>query len=302
MTNYMSQGTKAVIKPPILTIVGFPGAGKTSLAGLFPSPAFIMAEDARTVFQDTPEDLQPHFNPLLPKANKKKGISTKQVLLDQLREFATEDHPFKTLVFDTCTVLNDLFEHELVEYYPGKTDSITDAAGGFQKAFDIAASWHEEIITACYAIRDRKNMAIVFLAHSDDKKIKNHAELTGDYTVYGMRMNKKSEDVYKVYSNAVVYLKQLESTRGHVTDDKGRTIKRGKMKMSEDRVLITSSGGMEGFVSAKTQYEMPQEINVQKGTNPILQYIPFYRDYVSQNGLLVPQEQEDEIIEGEVNE
>ena len=28
MSSYMSQGTKAVIKPPILTIVGFTGSGK----------------------------------------------------------------------------------------------------------------------------------------------------------------------------------------------------------------------------------------------------------------------------------
>lgn len=290
--SYMSQGTKAVIKPPILTIVGFPGAGKTSLAGLFPKPAFIQAEDSRTVFQNVPEDQQPHFNPMLPKASKKRSISTRQVMLDQLREFLTEQHDFMTLVIDTGTSYNDMIEDEIVEYFPGKTNSIVDAAGGFQKAFDLSASWHKEVFSACSVIRDKVGMGIVFLCHTDERRVKNHAELTGDYTVYGMRMNKKCEDVYKVNSNAVMYLKQLESTRGHVADDKGRTIKRGKLRMSEDRILITSSDGMEGFVSAKNQYDMPQEISVPKGTNPILQYIPFYKDYVEKNGLYVSQDNE----------
>ena len=57
--SYMSQGTKAVIKPPILTIPGFPGAGKSTLAGLFPKPAFIQAEDSQTIFESVPGDKQP---------------------------------------------------------------------------------------------------------------------------------------------------------------------------------------------------------------------------------------------------
>ena len=115
----MSQGTKAVIKPPILTIVGFTGSGKSSLAGLFPKPAFIQAEDSQTVFQRVPVELQPHFNPVLPKPHKdKKGntakdISTRQVLIEQLMEFYTDDHPYETLVIDTATVTNDLFEEEM---------------------------------------------------------------------------------------------------------------------------------------------------------------------------------------------
>ena len=60
MTNYMSQGTKAVIKPPILTIVGLPEAAKLA-AGLFPKPAFIQAEDSK-LFSAQNEEKQPHFN------------------------------------------------------------------------------------------------------------------------------------------------------------------------------------------------------------------------------------------------
>lgn len=294
MTSYMSQGTKAVIKPPILTIPGFPGAGKSTLAGLFPNPAFIQAEDSQTIFESIDDKNQPFFMPALPAAKKEKSISTKKVLMDQLREFLTEDHPYQTLIIDTITSLNDLFEHELVEFDSSEAKSVQDAAGGFQKGYDVIAGWHQEIIGACKAIRTRKNMTIVFLAHIGDRKIKNSPELSGEYNVYGLKMHQKSEKIYVSLSDAVIYLKQVETATGHVTDKKGNTTKRGRIRMSSDRILITSSDGTVGYVSAKNRYDMPQEISVPRGTNPILQYIPFYRDYVAQNGLLVPQEQEDQ--------
>lgn len=302
MTNYMSKGTKAVIKPPIITIPGFPGAGKSTLAGLFPSPAFIQAEDSQTVFEELPDDQQPFFMPSLPVAKKEKNISTKEVLLSQLREFLSEDHPYKTLVIDTVTSLNDMFEHELVEFDLPDVKSVQDAAGGFQKGYDVIAGWHQEIIGACNAIRNRKGMTIIFLAHTGDRKIKNSPELSGEYNVYGLKMHQKSEKIYVSLSDAVIYLKQVETAQGHATDNKGRTVKRGRIRMSEERVLITSSDGIVGYVSAKNRYDMPQEISVPKGTNPIMQYIPFYRDYVAQNGLLVPQEQEEDQQEEIKNE
>ena len=109
-------------------------------------------------------------------------------------------------------------------------------------------------------------------------------------------MHKKSEDVYISHSDAILYLKQTETMTGHVTDNKGNTTKRGRVRISDERVLITSSDGTVGYVSAKNRYDMPQEISVPKGTNPILQYIPFYKDYVKKNGLYVSQEQ-DEAVE-----
>lgn len=298
----MSQGTKAVIKPPIITIVGFPAAGKSSLAGLFPKPAFIQAEDSQTVFENLSDNDQPFFMPMLPSARKDKRISTKEVLLAQLREFMSEDHPYQTLIIDTITSLNDLFEHELVEYDAAEAKSVQDAAGGFQKGYDVVAGWHQEIIDACNAIRKRKGMSIIFLAHTGDRKVKNSPELSGEYNVYGMKMHQKSEKIYVSLSDAVLYLKQIETTQGHAADNKGRTVKRGRIRMSSERVLITSSDGVVGFVSAKSRYDMPQEISVPKGTNPILQYIPFYREYVAQNGLLVPQDQEEDQQEEVKNE
>lgn len=301
--SYIAQAQKAKVKPPILTIPGFPGAGKTTLAGLFPNPVFIQAEDSETIFESVQSDNQPTFLPRLPKPNAKKNISTKAILLEQLRELATEKHDFQTLVIDTVTSLNFLLELEIVEFFPGKeSNSVQDACGGFQKAYDIIASWHNEIISACNHLRNHKNMGIVFLAHTGERKIKNNPELSGEYNVYGLNMHYKSEKIYTNLSDAVLYLKQIEYAQGHESGKKGETLKRGRITKTAERILITASDGVIGYVNAKTRYDrMPSEISVPKGTNPILQYISFYDEYVKTNKLEVSQEVENLTEEEEEN-
>ena len=44
--------TKPKPQPPVITIVGMPGGGKTTLGGLFPDPVFIQAENSETIFEE----------------------------------------------------------------------------------------------------------------------------------------------------------------------------------------------------------------------------------------------------------
>ncbi len=273
--TYLSQAKKSVVKPPIITLIAFPGAGKSSLAALFPKPIFIQAEDSSTVFQSWPEELQPLLLPQIPEPNAKRNIRPKQVVMDQLREIYDSEHEYQTLVIDTTTAMQMLFEREVIESEGGEK-SIQDCVGGFQKAYDVIATWHSDIIKACMKIRDKRNMTIIFLAHTDEHKRKSHPEIASEYTVYGIRMHKKSRDYYISESDVVMYMKQDEIITGAKEDKKGTQVKQGRIKKSGDRYLVTSSDGLVGFVDAKSRYEMPQEIEVPKGGNPVMQYIPFY--------------------------
>ena len=58
----LSQLTKPLSKPPQITIVAAPGAGKTSLGALFPNPVFIQAEEGMSVFETWPEELRQLFS------------------------------------------------------------------------------------------------------------------------------------------------------------------------------------------------------------------------------------------------
>lgn len=279
----------------MITLVGFPSAGKTTLAAMFPKPIFIQAEDSGTVFETWPEDRQPLLLKQLPEANPDYKISPKQVILDQLQEIYEADHDYKTLVIDTTTSLQALFENEIVRL-ENDEKSIQDCRGGFQKAYDVVAGYHKDIIQKCIKIRAKRDMTIIFLAHTDEYKRKNHPELPDQYTVYGMRMHKKSRDFYISESDAVIYIKQHESISGAQYDKQGKQIKQGRSKKSKNRTLITSSDGVVGFVDAKNRYFMPTEIDYQlddiykpwETTNPLFEYIPYF------NGGNVKHEAEEE--------
>ena len=276
--SILSKAKKPSPKPPMITIVGSPGTGKTSLGGLFPGALFVMTEDGVSVFESWDEDAQPTVLPRLPRATKDSlgnmQRSTKDALSGILAELMTEEHSYKTLVIDSITTLNMMLEHELCER--DNVDAVADAAGGYHKGYSVVSDWHAEIVYKCEQLRAVKNMAVVFLAHTGVKKIRNRPDAAADYSVYSMDMSNESLSVYVSQSDAVLYLKQDEFVMGAETNKKGQTTKYGRITQTGDRKLVTSSDGQIGFVNAKNRYDMPAEIDVPKGTNPILSFIKYF--------------------------
>ena len=270
----LSQLTKPLSKPPQITIVAAPGAGKTSLGALFPNPIFIQAEEGMSVFETWPEELRPVIFPALPRTNKKEKISTKEVLIDQLRSLATQDHDFETLVIDSVTSLHALFEHEVCEDY--EVDNVADAAGGFHKGYIVVKEMHAEIKSACDYLRNKKGMTVIFLAHSGVQKMKNRPDAE-EYSVYSLDMHKDSVPVYVNLVDAVLYLRQEEFVKGGATDKKGITTKLGKVVQTGDRILVTSGDGRIGYVNAKNRYDLDSEIPMPIGINPLLDLIPYFK-------------------------
>lgn len=281
--SFLDQAKKpaATPKPPIITVIGSPGAGKTSFAGTFPSPIFIQAEDAGTVFESWDESVQPTMLPILPKSEPttkgvpgKPKVSTFDTLMAQLRELATAEHNFKTLIVDSTTALNLKFEHELC--VTDAVSNVADAAGGYHKGYIVVASRHAEFVAALEILRNRKGMAIVLLGHSGVQKIKNSPDQGSEYTVHSLDMHKDSAAVYINNSDAVIYIKKEELVTGSETNRKGQTTKFGRAMQTGERVLITSGDGLLGYVSAKSRYPTPSEIPLPLGRNPLLEYIPYY--------------------------
>lgn len=265
--------TKPLSKPPIITIVGTPGVGKSTLGALFPNPIFIQAEEGSSVFDSWPEEDKPTVFPVLPRANAKEKISTLEALKDQLRALIKQDHDFKTLVLDSVTSLHNLFEHEVADAYG--VDNVADAAGGFHKGYLVVKEYHQEIKSACDYLRDKKGMTIVFLAHAGVEKVKNRPD-ADEYSVYSLDMNKQSVSVYVALVDAVLYLRQEEFVKGTQTDKKGVTTKFGKVVQTGERILVTSGDGRIGFVNAKSRYPMDAEVPVPIGENPLLKLIPYF--------------------------
>lgn len=276
--SYLSQIRKPVSKAPIITIVGYPGSGKTSLAATFPKPIFIQTDDnAETVFESWEDDKKPSFMPKIPHANVKQQVRPSEVVLAQMRELASAEHGFETLILDTATSLNLLIEEE-VALFDG-VENVAEASGGFHKGYKTVAAKHSKIRAAAEYLRS-KGMTIVFLCHTATHKVKNSPDLP-ECNVYGLDMHIDSRPWYVNHSDAVLYLKQVELTKGLETDKKGKVTKSAKLKKTGERALITSSDGVYGFVDAKNCMNMPNEIPVPHMENPILQYIPYLKDYVT---------------------
>ena len=275
--SYLSQIKRAAPEAPVLTIVGFPGVGKSTLAATFPAPIFIQAETATTVFETWPEEDQPAFFPELPAPNAKRNIKPSEVLIQQLRELATEEHPFQTVVVDAVTTLNTLFEQEIIEFDQNGANNIGEAAGGFGKGYLAVAALHAKVRNACEHLR-KKGMTIVFLAHSGIAKVKNRPDVEA-YSTWSLDMHEASRKVYVATSDAVLYLKAREFVMGSETDRKGNIKSYGKVTSTGERILIAASEGTIGFVDAKNRYHIPDEIEVPERQNPIMQYIPYLKQF-----------------------
>jgi len=277
--SYLAQAKKPETQPPVLTIVGFPGVGKTSLAALFPSPIFVQAENANRGFEDWPEELQPMMLQQLPAPNFKRDVRPSEVLIAQLRELATEEHHYQTVVIDTVTTLHTLLESEVVEFYrptgaEKPVSNIGEAEGGYGKGLLAVAAIHSRIRTACEYLRMR-GMGVIFLAHTGLEKVTNRPD-TPEYATWSLEMHKASKKIYVATSDLVIYLRSREYVTGGETDKKGRTTKLGKIRSTGERYAITSADGTIGMVDAKNPYQMPVEIEIPLGENPLMQYIPYY--------------------------
>lgn len=271
--SHLSSIKKATPQAPVITVVGFAGSGKSSLAGLFNKPIFIQAENATSVFETLADDAQPAFFGQLPIPNAKKNIKTSDILLEQLRELITQEHDFKTVVIDTITALNTLFEQEVIEFDTNGASNIGEAAGGYNKGYLVVAGLHAKIRSACEHLRKR-GITVVFLAHTGIIKMKNRPE-SGEYVAYSLEMHEKSRSIYVSSSDVVAYLKARDFVLGNEENKKGQTTKYGRVSNTGERVLITSSDGTIGYIDAKNRYNLPDEIEVNKGENPLIALIPF---------------------------
>lgn len=271
--------------PPMLAIVGSPGTGKTSLGGMFPGAILVQAEDGAAVFETWDDDVQPTILPRLPKAAKDEvgnmTRSTREALTGLMDELINTDHGFQTLVVDSITSLDKLFCHEIA--LRDGVNTVADASGGFHKGYTEVSNWHAEFVYKCEQLRAVKKMAIVFLTHTGIKKIRNRPDAAADYSVYSMDMDNQALSIYTSQCDAVLYLVKDEFVQGAETNKHGKTTKFGRLLQTGERKLITTGDGLVGFVNAKSRYPMPAEIPVPQGTNPILQFIPYYNRKNQQN-------------------
>ena len=241
---------KPVKRNPIITITGDAGVGKTSLGAEFPAPIFIRAEDG---IQAIDSDRMPDAFPV---------IESVEDLMSQLGALVHEEHDYQTLVIDSTTQLEQLFIDHVVANDPKKPKSINTAMGGFGAGLNAVSAMHGRVRKACGILNSKKNMTIVFIAHSDVSQI--DLPDSEPFSKYELRLSRKSVTHYVDNVDLVLYLKLQTFTRSSDDNTKAKAVSTGQ------RIAIVDTHAAH---VSKNRYGLTGEINVNRNENPFLNLI-----------------------------
>lgn len=237
--------SKPAPRPPIITVVGEAGTGKSSFAATFPKPIFIRAEDgvgriSRKI--ETPDAFP--------------TIQGSEQLFEQMLALAKEDHDYSTLVIDSVTKLEEIFTREIIEK-DGRAKTLSTALGGYGAGYQALAGMHNRVRKAAGVLNEKKQMAIIFIAHADLETMR--LPDTDDYQRHSLRLNSKSIAPYVDDVDVVGFVRLAAALRG----DDGE---RKKVISTGDREFVCHATAAS---VSKNGLGITEPLPFAEGTNPL---------------------------------
>lgn len=237
--------SKPAPRPPIITVVGEAGTGKSSFAATFPKPVFIRAEDgvgriSRKI--DAPDAFPP--------------VNNGDELFDQLIALATEDHDYSTLVIDSVSKLEEIFTRDILEK-DGRAKTLSTAFGGYGAGYQALAAMHGRVRKAAGVLNTKKHMAIVFIAHADLETMR--LPDTDDYQRHSLRLSSKSIAPYVDDVDVVGFVRLASALRGEDGERK-------KVVSTGDREFVCHATAAS---VSKNGLGITEPLPFAEGTNPL---------------------------------
>lgn len=212
--SILDRISQPIDKPVIMTILGEPGVGKTSLAAAFPKPVFIKVEDGT---EGVPEDLKGNISEL-------PTIASVDQMWSDLSDLINENHGFSTVVIDSVTALERLFQQYVVDSDPKNPKSINTAMGGYGAGFQAVGAMHQRVRRAAGLLQD-KGIHVLFLAHVEITTLDLPDE--DPYSRYSLRLNKRSMAPYVDDVSAVALVRLETFTKGDDDGSRKKLLGRG---------------------------------------------------------------------------
>lgn len=251
--SILARAAKPAREPFIGTIVGVQGTGKSTIAATFPDVLII-----RTQGERPPEDV--------PDQPMTIEVDTASDLWAVLKELVKEDHPYKSVAFDTVSGLDTMFTAEVLASDPNSR-GLNQAHGGYGNGAAMVTAMHMRVRRACEVLRKR-GINVLFLAHAEIADI-NPPD--GDpYSTYTLRLPKKSMATYLDSVDLVGFLKQHRVVKGATEAKSDRAAKPGRAISSGDRVLVTY---LDPANVSKNRFGIEEDIDVEKGVNPLAAWV-----------------------------
>ncbi len=182
----LAQSVKRGVQSAPLRVLlfGVEGIGKTHFAASAPSPIFLGTEDG--------------FGQL--EVARFPMPATWSDVIADIRQLATEEHEFKTLVIDTLDHLEPLCWEQVCAGENAR--SIEKVGGGFGKGYIAALEEWRRLTKDLEALR-RKDMHVILLAHSTVRTFKNPEG--ADFDRYNLKLQDRAAGFFKEWSDIVLF-------------------------------------------------------------------------------------------------
>jgi hypothetical protein len=247
-----SLTTTRVVKPPIITLYGTGGIGKTTMAAGAPAPYFLCTEDGLGDVEVAGQ-----------------MVTTYPELLTYLERLSNEEHPYRTLVIDTLDHLEPLIWDDVCAVK--KWDSIE--APGYGKGYVEALAEWRVIMDWLKYLRNTKNMIIVMLAHHQIRKF--DAPDSEPYDRYQLKLNEKAGGLIVETSDIVGFLTQRVTIQ-KTKEGFGKEVARGtgvgqRVVHLEERPAWVAK---KRFARVPVSLDLPNSTEPQKIWAKLAGYLP----------------------------
>ena len=220
-------------EPPRIMLYGPEGIGKSTFGASAPKAIFIQIEDGLA-------QIDCHR---FPKAESLDDVD------NQLNSLLNEEHGYQTLVIDSADWLEKLIFDSVCTRFG--VAIVEKADGGWGNGYKQALNIWMDLRNKLDKLRERKGMAIIFLAHSDTRTVKDPEAQA--YDQFTPRLQKLAVAMLTEWVDAIFFA----TRKMRVEKDGERMIARPIGANGGERVMRTV--GSASCV-AKARYELPDEL------------------------------------------
>jgi hypothetical protein len=222
--------SEAVSTPRVL-LYGIEGIGKTTFGASAPSPVFICTEDGLGSLKVD------HF-PM---------VASSEDVMAAIGTLYSEDHKFKTVVIDSMDWLEAMIVKEIEEKYDAKELAYGRASG-------YAVAKMREILDGLNALRNKKGMIIILIAHCQIRRFDSPE--VEPYDRYMPKLQDKANAVVREWADTVLFANYKTIVK---KDDTGFGTTNNRGITTGERLLFTSE---RPAYMAKNRYNMSESISL----------------------------------------
>ena len=233
MSLIESVVTGRAARPPRIMIYGSEGVGKSTFAASAPQAVFVQLEDGLSEIDCAKFPLCGSFKDMVAQ-------------LDAIRD---EQHDFQTLCVDSLDWLERLIWDRVCADYGVKC--IEKADGGYGKGYIHALTYWRQFITALNEIREKRNMAIVLVAHAKVERFEDPEHPA--YDRYSPRLHKAACSLVSEWVDAVLFA----TRRMRVDSTTGKAAPVG----ADGGERVMRANGSPAYI-AKNRYSLPSEMQL----------------------------------------